>query len=140
METGFYHPTRGYWQTTSAPSQAILDGYPDGTVEVPLKPSAAHEWDGSVWVEVTQDPITSLVQERAGMTCTPLQGILALGEANWKIILEYRATASWAEQVIIDSAQAWERNSQNIAFFQYLLDLSDEATDDLFRRAREIKA
>jgi len=56
MEKGFYHPERGYWQTTGEVPQRILDGYPIGTVEVPLKPSADHEWQNGAWVEVTPDP------------------------------------------------------------------------------------
>jgi len=40
MEHGFYHPSRGYWQTNSEPPQHVLDGYPEGTVEVPLKPGS----------------------------------------------------------------------------------------------------
>lgn len=78
--------------------------------------------------------------ERAGMTCSPLQGILALGEQQWNRVLAYRDTASWQEKVIIDSAQDWKRLSENIAFFQYLLDLTDEQTDDLFIAAAEISA
>ena len=58
MEKGFFHPSRGYWQTTSEPPQHVLDGYPNDTVEVPLKPGADYEWDGAEWVQVTQ-PKTS---------------------------------------------------------------------------------
>jgi len=50
MEKGFYHAATGYWQTTDEPSQVILDGYPEGTVEVPLKPGSDYDWDGSQWV------------------------------------------------------------------------------------------
>jgi len=56
MEHGFFHPSRGYWQTNSEPPQNVLDGYPDGTVEVPLKPGPDHEWDGAQWVYVAPDP------------------------------------------------------------------------------------
>ena len=55
MEKGFYHPQRGYWQTTGEVPQRILDGYPEGTIEVPLKPSSLHEWNGSQWVELPPD-------------------------------------------------------------------------------------
>jgi len=61
MEKGFYHPDQGYWQTTGEVPQRILDGYPIGTVEVPLKPSAIHEWQNGAWVEVTPDPAEVLV-------------------------------------------------------------------------------
>ncbi|TBN11286.1 hypothetical protein EYC79_13490 [Agrobacterium cavarae] len=37
-EHGFYHPIVGYWQTTSEPSKAVQDLYPEGTIPYPLKP------------------------------------------------------------------------------------------------------
>lgn len=55
MEKGFFHPNRGYWQTLSEPSQRILDSYPEGTVEIPLRPQGNFEWDGSQWVEQAPD-------------------------------------------------------------------------------------
>jgi len=82
----------------------------------------------------------ALSVERTTMACTPMQGILALGEVNWSTILTYRETASWQEKIIIDSAQTWVRNSQNIAFFQYLLGFTDTQVDDLFRAAMLIDA
>ena len=63
MEKGFYHPDRGYWQTTGEPPQSILDGYPSGTVEVPLKPSANHDWNGSEWVPIAPPTPTQAEQE-----------------------------------------------------------------------------
>jgi hypothetical protein len=55
MEYGFYHPDRGYWQTNSDVSQDILDGYPEGTIEVPLRPIGNFNWDGVEWVELPPD-------------------------------------------------------------------------------------
>lgn len=52
MEYGFYHPYRGYWQTISKPPRDVLDSFPTGTIEVPLKPGGNYEWDGSQWVEL----------------------------------------------------------------------------------------
>lgn len=49
-EKGFYHPDRGYWQTTGEPPKHVLDGYPAGTVEVPIKPGDGYEFDGKKWV------------------------------------------------------------------------------------------
>jgi hypothetical protein len=86
-------------------------------------------------------PPQTLAAERAAMKCTPMQGQLALGETNWGVIVAWRdSTATWAQKVIIDSAQTWVRNSQNIAFFQYLLSFTDEQVDDLFRAAALIDA
>ena len=47
MEHGFYHPSRGYWQTTNEPPAHIMAAYPEGTVQVPLKPGPEYEWTGS---------------------------------------------------------------------------------------------
>ena len=38
MDLGFFHPDRGYWQTTDDVGHDIVSAYPEGTVEVPLKP------------------------------------------------------------------------------------------------------
>jgi len=57
MEKGFYHIDRGYWQTLSNPSTDILEGYPEGTIEVPTQPSALHTFNGTEWVPPTQESI-----------------------------------------------------------------------------------
>ena len=56
MERGFFHPKIGYWQTISDPSEATVINYPEGTTEIPLKPGADYEWDGSTWVPLQPDP------------------------------------------------------------------------------------
>jgi len=81
-----------------------------------------------------------LAVERADMRCSPLQGILTLGETEWGKVLAYRETASWAEKVVIDSAQDWQRTSQNIAFFGYLLGYTDAQMDALFIAAAQVRA
>ena len=78
---------------------------------------------------------------RESAEVSPMQGILALGEERWSVVLEYRdSTAGFGEKVVIDSSAVWKRNSQNIAFFAYLLGLTDEQVDDLFRQAMLIEA
>ncbi len=54
MEKGFYHSSRGYWQTNSDPSEITKEAYPSGTIEVPLKPSDGHTFNGTSWVAPTQ--------------------------------------------------------------------------------------
>ena len=49
QEHGYFHDERGYWQTLTAVSPEILATYPDGTIEISLKPNANCEWDGSKW-------------------------------------------------------------------------------------------
>ena len=63
MERGFFHPERGYWQTNSEPSVEIIAMFPDGTVEVSLKPGANFDWDGSTWVAIPEPAPTKAQQE-----------------------------------------------------------------------------
>ncbi len=53
MERGFFHPDRGYWQTVGddVPDE-VLDAYPEGTVEVPLKPGKDFEFINGEWTPV----------------------------------------------------------------------------------------
>jgi hypothetical protein len=55
MEHGFFHPERGYWQTVELPPADIRECYPEGTLEVPLRPSAQHHWIDGAWVEAVPD-------------------------------------------------------------------------------------
>ncbi len=52
-EKGYFHSEHGYWQTTGEPDASILAKYPEGTVEVPLKPTANSKWDNknNAWAE-----------------------------------------------------------------------------------------
>jgi hypothetical protein len=84
------------------------------------------------------DPAIALAQARASMVISPLQGILTLGETEWGKVLAYRETASWAEKVVIDSAQDWQRNSQNVEFFAYMLGYTPEQMDALFIAAAQV--
>ena len=54
-ELGFYHPDRGYWQAIAGIPDELLPTYPQGTVEVPLKPGGNYEWDGSAWQEQPEE-------------------------------------------------------------------------------------
>lgn len=89
---------------------------------------------------MTPDPAIALAAWRATAQCSRMQGILALGEARWATVLEYRTTATWAEKVVIDDSGNWHRASQNIAFFGYLLELTDAEIDSLFLVAMGVVA
>ena len=64
MEKGFYHPSVGYWQTLSDPSDEIRASYPEGTVETPIQPSPIHVWDGGDWQEPAQEVKDAYAAER----------------------------------------------------------------------------
>lgn len=57
MEKAFYHPERGVWHTTHEPPQDILDDYPDGTVEIPVRPGENFAWNGEEWAPSGPPPV-----------------------------------------------------------------------------------
>jgi len=86
------------------------------------------------------DEAAELTKARAAMVISPMQGILTLGEKEWGKVLAYRDTASWQERIVINSALDWRRDSQNIAFFGFLLGYTAEQMDALFIAAGQVKA
>ena len=81
------------------------------------------------------DTTAMLAAEREGMSCTALQGKLAIGEDLWTEVVAYRDTAPWSQKMVIDSSDVWHRNSEDIQFLGYLLGVTDEQMDNLFRFA-----
>jgi hypothetical protein len=134
MEKGFYHASRGYWQTTGEPSQAILDSYPDGTVEVPLKPSASHEWNGSVWVEVIPDPVAVLASWREAAVISQAQARLTLYQLGLLATVQDIADADPAASIVWEYADVIKRNSPFIDGLG-AASFTPEQIDDIFTYA-----
>lgn len=140
-ERGFYHPLRGYWQTTNEPPQHILDGYPAGTVEVPLKPGADYEWTGSAWVEMPPDPAEVLAAKRATWVASAMQIKLALLEVNRLQDVENAVKSGTLQvQIAWDKATEFRRLSPTIAALAPGAGFTDAEIDALFVRAMEIEA
>lgn len=59
---GFFCPGEGYWETPEVPPIEILGAYPEGTFQVPLRPSLDHqpvlgtEDNSFEWVFITPAP------------------------------------------------------------------------------------
>jgi hypothetical protein len=78
----------------------------------------------------------SIEDIRAGMSCTKMQGVLTLGEANWSKVMDFYTTdATWVQKAIIDSAANWRRTSEDLKFIGYLIGFNDEQMDALFGEA-----
>jgi hypothetical protein len=86
----------------------------------------------------TPDPASVLAEWRTTAKCSRMQGILALGETRWAVVLEYRATATWSEVIVIDDGQDWNRNSETIQLFGWMLNLTPADIDTLFLSAASI--
>lgn len=143
MEHGFYHPVRGYWQTISEPDAVTLAGYPPGTNQVPLKPSADHEWTGAAWLYVKPTPEEILEQERAVMICSRFQAKAALMLAGHLDAVEAIISNSDAlTQLAWREVTEFRRDSPMLAALAAQLDppLSDTDIDELFRAAMQVTA
>jgi hypothetical protein len=138
METGFYHTKRGYWQTTGEVPQRILDGYPEGTIEIPLKPSALHEWQDGTWVEVTPEPVPYVPSDLSPRRFTHLLALTGLEDVWDALAAELKDTdrAAYAQIKAQRSALSFsqEKTLSLIAMFADTAkrvapdaDLSDDA-------------
>lgn len=110
MEKGFYHPDRGYWQTTGDVSDDILAAYPEGTVEVDLKPSDLHKMVDGVWVEFSQAEKDKLASDNAryqrDMKLTTEVDPIAGNALRWAALTAAQQQA-WADyrQALLDIPQ-----------------------------------
>ena len=135
MERGFYHPDRGYWQTTGEPSEDILTSYPEGTIEVPIKPGSGYEWTGDAWtyVEPPVAPAPSLTRRQL------LLGLLAIGitgadvEAQLGLIEDPQERA--AALIEWQAAGLYNRDHPLVAELALAFDLPETQVDDLWRWA-----
>jgi hypothetical protein len=120
METGFYHTQRGYWQTPGEVPQRILDGYPQGTIEVPLKPSAIHEWRNGVWIEVTPDPAIALKEWRTTAKLSRRNFCIALKRAGILSAIEAIAAAKgdWPAR-FASALSGWSQDAQDEAQIEW---------------------
>jgi hypothetical protein len=84
----------------------------------------------------------ALTAWRASASCSPLQGKLALGEAQWAQVESVLADPAtpWAMRQAIGSATVWMRKSQHIDTLAWTLGLTESEVDDLFRLAMTIEA
>lgn len=121
-DKGFFHPDLGYWQTIGQPSEKALVAYPEGTVEVPLRPGAHHEWTGVEWVNFgapspTLDAYAAQRRweiETGGITVAGtairtdresqalINGALSLAQADPGATIEFKRADGW---VMLKSAE-----------------------------------
>jgi hypothetical protein len=86
-------------------------------------------------------PEAALDLERSAMSCTPAQGMLALGEGEWSkvVTLKDSHATPFAMRVAIENTTLWQRNSQMMDELAWLMGYTAEQVDDLFRLAASIK-
>jgi hypothetical protein len=98
MEHGFFHPNRGYWQTNSEVPQETMATYPEGTIEVPLKPGVDYEWIDGAWVYIEPPPQPL---DRSTLQLSFAQLLIGLVTEGWITKEEGRA---WRDRVALPPA------------------------------------
>lgn len=151
MEKGFYHADRGYWQTTGDVPEHILASYPEGTVEITLKPGPDYEFDGDDWISVAPDATAVLSELRASTSITRRAlcmacrdaGIFTNAEAVQATKGDWPPTLATALDGLTDDQKAdaqmeWSdvqtvrRTAPLILLLQWYLDFTDAQVDALF--------
>lgn len=150
MQLGFYHPERGYWQTKSEPPQHILDAYPEGTIEVPLKPGANYEWQDGEWVYASPDEATLRASWRETASLTRAQFCVAVKRAGLLPEAEAidAAKGNWPQtfsdalsglpvdeteaQIVWASVTEIPRNDTVLEALRVYAGMTDEQIDEMF--------
>ena len=148
-EHAFYHPDVGVWIAISDVPQGVRDGYPAGTVEIPMPPGAGYEWDGAAWVEAQQPPppvpqTVSRFQARAAMMMSPSR--TAPEDATRTLLDDVQEVVDASEDPMVKLAWAeaieWRRAGPTINSLadHPSLMLTQAELDDFFRAAAGIEA
>ena len=132
-EHGFYHPDRGYWQAIEGSVEDLLPTYPEGTINVPLKPDADHEWQDGAWVYVPPPPppIPDRVTARQFKLALLQAGLLASVEG-------WITTQSQAVQIAYNNSGTFVRDEPMMAAGFAALGFTPEQIDAFFTAAAEI--
>ena len=132
-EHGFYHPDRGYWQAIEGNLEDLLPTYPDGTINVPLKPSADHEWQDGEWVyvEPPPPPIPDRVTARQFKLALLQAGLLASVEG-------WINSQSQAVQIAYNNSGTFVRGEPMMQAGFTALGFTPEQIDAFFTAAAEI--
>lgn len=137
MEKGFYNHEIGYWQTVGGDPDVAH--YPEGTIEVPLKPSEYHIWQGSEWVFVPP-PEPTPEELRAQMpSITKRQLRLTLVRNDISLSELDTAINSMGDEAIIEWNDSSEYRRLNPLLNQVAahLSLSPEQVDAMWQQAQE---
>lgn len=132
MELGFYHPERGYWQAIAGNLEDLFPTYPEGTINVPLKPDADHEWQDGEWVYVAPPVV---VPDRVTARQFKLQ-LLAAGLLS--SVEGWIATQSQAVQIAYANSGTFVRTEPMMEAGFSALGFTSEQIDAFFTAAAEI--
>lgn len=139
LERGFYHPQRGYWQAIDvdpAAFDALMETYPEGTIEVPVKPGADYELQDGEWVYV--EPVEE-VPDRVSARQFKLQMLEPIEPAYPDGIIDmvegWIATQPRAIRIAYENSGSFVRDDPMMAVGFAALGFTEEQKDEFFRKA-----
>lgn len=159
MEQGFYHPARGYWQAIDVIDAdhlaKLMLTYPEGTVQVPVKPGVDYEWQDDEWVYVEPPPVPLPVPQE--ISRRQLYQGLAVAEKitkNEAIAAIASGTIPSAIQTILDNmededakfeatmlligATEFNRNHPLVMIFAISQEMSEQDVDNFWLMCSEL--
>ncbi|MCK8782094.1 hypothetical protein M0654_19115, partial [Rhizobium sp. NTR19] len=142
-EHGFFNTVTGhYWQTVTEPSDEIVAGYPEGTIEVPLKPGEHYQYINGEWVHV---PPTAEELRAQMRPITKRQLSLALIRNGYSLATVSAAIAAMPEGQTKDEAEIeWEyttdfdRLNPTLVAIGDALGMTPEQIDAMWEQAKTI--
>ncbi|MET0171801.1 MAG: hypothetical protein ABW206_05315 [Agrobacterium vaccinii] len=136
-EFGFYHPDVGYWQTTNQPSQDILDAYPKGTLDYPLKPGDNYEPLGGGWVYVEPEPVPVVLSPvtRRQLRLTLVRNGISLASVETLIAGMPESLAKEEAQIEWADAQTFNRDHPTLLLIAQALELTPAKVDEMWLEA-----
>lgn len=138
MEQGYYHPDRGYWQTTGEPPAHILASYPAGTIQVPLKPGAGYSWNGVQWQAPPPSPpaVPQVVTRRQARQALLLAGRLQDVQPAIDAIAD--PVQRGMVQIEWDDSQEFQRNRPTLLALATAIGMTSQDIDNLFTQAAQL--
>lgn len=136
-EFGFYHPDRGYWQTTNEPSEEILESYPEGTIEYPLKPGNNYKPVNGGWIYVEPEPVPVVMTPvtRRQLRLTLVRNGISLASVEALIASMPDGMQKDEAQIEWQDAQTFEREHPTLLLIAQALDLPPGKVDELWIKA-----
>ncbi|MCI9865513.1 hypothetical protein RHIZ_06105 [Rhizobium skierniewicense] len=136
-EFGFYHPDRGYWQTTNEPSEEILESYPEGTIEYPLKPGNNYKPVNGGWIYVEPEPVPVAMTPvtRRQLRLTLVRNGISLASVEALIASMPDGMQKDEAQIEWQDAQTFEREHPTLLLIAQALDLPPGKVDELWIKA-----
>lgn len=147
-EHGFFNAADGYWQTLTDPSEETLAAYPEGTVEIPLKPGPDNAWDGAQWVAtLVVVPVPETISDRQFYQQLAVYGLITQQEALAAVMTgalpatfetfigQLPADQQFPARMSLSGATEFRRDHPLVAAFGAMQGMTSGQVDDLWRAA-----